>query len=131
MEENIILWLPWPPTVNSYYKAVRSAIYLSSKGRKYKETVEELVNEQAADIKLDMKLFVEVWLFPPDRRERDVDNYMKALLDAITHSGLWENDALIDQLHIYRGEVGSGKVRIEICEAGPLMKEDYKTETSG
>ena len=122
MDESIILWLPWPPTVNAYYKAVRSSIYLSAKGRKYKELVEGLVNEQAPGICLDFPLFVEVWLFPPDRRTRDLDNYMKALLDAITNAGTWTDDKLIDQLHVYRGCPGSGNVRIEICEAGPVLQ---------
>lgn len=121
IEEPIVLWLPWPPTVNGYWKAVRSSIYLSKKGRDYQKKIEEIVNEQIPDVKLTQKLFVEAHLFPPDQRIRDLDNYMKATLDSITKSGLWEDDSQIDQLHIYRGEVANGSVRIEICEAGPIM----------
>lgn len=122
MEESIVLWLPWPPTINAYYKPVRSSLYLSAKGRKYKARLEEIIHEQAPGISLEENLFVEVWLFPPDRRTRDLDNYMKALLDGITGAGIWLDDSQIDQLHLYRGCPGSGIVKVEICEAGPLLQ---------
>jgi crossover junction endodeoxyribonuclease RusA len=78
---------------------------------------------QAANLDtIDEPIFMEVYLYPPDRRKRDLDNYMKGLLDALTEAGLWTDDVLIDQLHIYRGEVVKlGSVRIEISEAGPIM----------
>jgi crossover junction endodeoxyribonuclease RusA len=69
---------------------------------------------------------MEVYLFPPDRRKRDLDNYMKGLLDALTNGKLWVDDSLINQLHIYRGEVVTdGSVRVEISEAGPVVPIGY------
>ncbi len=124
MEEQVIFWLPWPPTVNAYYKAVRSAIYLSKRGRMYKETCEPLIRQQIPDLELDVPLLCEVTLFPPDRRTRDLDNYMKALLDAVTLSKLWTDDALIDQLFIYRGEAGYSTVKVEVGDAGPVIPYD-------
>ena len=65
---------------------------------------------------------MDVVLYPPDKKRRDLDNHMKALLDAITHAGLWEDDEQIDQLQIYRGEiVKGGGARIEINPAGPIL----------
>jgi len=123
VNEDIILYLPWPPTVNSYYGTARSgAKFISKKGRVFRDALEEAIHEQVPGLKLDEALFLDVVLYPPDKRRRDLDNYMKALLDACTIAGLWEDDSLIDQLHIYRGErVLNGKVRIEISEAGPVM----------
>ena len=123
-DKGIVIWLPWPPTVNSYWKPVRNAIYLSRTGRLYKELVSERVAEQVSDIKipLDIGLLVEVTLYPPDNKGRDLDNYMKALLDGITATKLWEDDKQIDQLFVYRGEVTKGgSVRVEIHESAPLM----------
>jgi crossover junction endodeoxyribonuclease RusA len=66
---------------------------------------------------------MEVYLFPPDRRKRDLDNYMKGLLDALTVAELWTDDSLVDQLHIFRGEIVSGgSVRVEISDGGPVVR---------
>ena len=120
---NIELLLPWPPTVNSYYVKTRNGIFISKSGRKYRDALAESVNEQlGAFCALTSSLLVEVELYPPDRRKRDLDNYMKALLDACTKAGFWEDDSLIDQLFIYRGEVTrSGLVILKVGEAGPTI----------
>lgn len=123
INQDIVLHLPWPPTVNSYYKVTRNGQrYLDKKVREFRELVAQDVHEQMAGITLDDQLFMEVYLFPPDRRKRDLDNYMKGLLDALTNADLWDDDSLVDQLHIYRGEViKDGAVRVEISEAGPVV----------
>ncbi len=121
--EEIVLFLPFPPTVNSYYSAGHGKVrYVSRAGKLFREDVIEAVNEQCSGIQLDGRLNVEVVLHAPDRRTRDLDNDMTALLDAITHSGLWHDDEQIDQLSIMRGEVvKSGFSRIEINRAGPIV----------
>ena len=123
MTEDIILHLPWPPTINSYYKMTRNGQrYLDVKVREFRQKVADSINEQMPGLHIDEHIFMEVYLYPPDKRKRDLDNYMKGLLDAVTEAGLWEDDSLIDQLHIYRGEVTRmGSVRVEISEAGPIL----------
>jgi crossover junction endodeoxyribonuclease RusA len=61
-------------------------------------------------IALEGRLAVHITLFPPDRRKRDVDNILKALLDACEHAGCYESDSQIDELHITRQEVKKGGV---------------------
>ena len=124
MNEDIILYIPWPPTINDYYKMTQSGQrYLDKKVRKFREACAKAVHEQAPGLLLTDRLFVEAYMFVPDRRRRDLDNYNKGLLDGLTESGLWADDELIDQLHMYRGEVVKGGiVRIEISEAGPVVK---------
>lgn len=126
MEKDVVLYLPWPPSVNDYYKSGRQGQrYVSSRVREYRAAVLEAIAEQAPGLCLDHALFMEVYLFPPDRRKRDVDNGMKGLLDALTEAGLWEDDSLVDQLHIYRGVIiKGGSVRVELSEAGPLIQAD-------
>jgi len=51
------------------------------------------------------RLAVDIYVNPPDKRKRDLDNIPKALLDALTHAGIWEDDSQIDQLTITRGPV--------------------------
>jgi crossover junction endodeoxyribonuclease RusA len=63
---------------------------------------------------------VHVTAHPPDRRRRDLDNAMKALLDALGHGGVYEDDGQIDRLEIERGTVvpgGKVVVRITSMEA--------------
>ncbi len=54
---------------------------------------------------LEGRLAVHITLFPPDRRKRDVDNILKALLDACEHAGCYDSDSQIDELHIVRREL--------------------------
>ena len=124
MDNDIILYLPWPPTINDYYGVTRQGQrFLKTRATTYRKDVAQALHEQCPALFLDEHLFMEVYLYPPDNRKRDLDNYMKGLLDALTEGGLWEDDSLIDQLHIYRGvTTARGKVRIELSEAGPIMK---------
>lgn len=119
------LYLPFPPTVNNYYKKSKAGgRYISEKGRKFRAMVEECIIEQLPGEHITDKMLVEIVLFPPDRRQRDVDNYNKALLDAITEGKLWEDDKLIDQLFNYRGKVTSGgQTFVRITDAGPIITD--------
>lgn len=120
------LYLPFPPTVNNYYQKSKSGgRFISNKGRKFRADVAEAVADQIGDtVPIDYNLLVEIVLFPPDNRTRDVDNYNKALLDAITETGFWEDDKLINQLFNYRGETRSrnGSCYLRVSEAGPIIK---------
>ena len=117
------IFLPFPPTINSYYVKTARGVYISNKGRKFRAEVLDAVHEQLPNITIDDRMLVEVVLYPPDRKRRDVDNYNKPLLDALTQAGLWEDDSLIDQLFNYRGATTqSGRVFMRITDAGPLLQ---------
>lgn len=130
----IEFYTAFPPTVNSYYVKTRNGIFIGKKGKKFREQVALDIKEQLGGINtLADSLAVTVILAPPDNRTRDLDNYMKSLLDAITHSGLWEDDSLIDQLAIYRAKpiveikakakkaIAGGAVYVRIEESGPVL----------
>ena len=127
---NYELFLPFPPTVNNYYVKTKRGVFISMKGKKFRAEVEEAVNQQLPSVFIEDKMLVEVVLYPPDRRIRDLGNYDKALMDALTECGLWEDDSLIDQQFFYRGEVFNGEagnrkhgmVYMKISDAGPIMK---------
>lgn len=46
--------------------------------------------------------------YPPTRAVRDLDNLLKAPLDALTGAGLWLDDSQIRRLSIEWGEVRRG-----------------------
>ncbi len=96
--------------------------YIKAHGKKFRAAVEREVVEQVGYLNLCDPLYVEVVLYPPDKRRRDLDNYMKPLLDALTHAQVWEDDSLVDQLAIFRGvRVPSGMCTIKIDLGGPIM----------
>lgn len=63
------------------------------------------------------RLAVTIHAFPPDRRRRDLDNLMKALLDSLEHAGVYEDDSQIDMLQVFRADiVDDGEISISIEE---------------
>jgi len=113
----------FPPTINNYYAHTKRGVYIRSKGKEYREEVACDVRVQIPQlVSIGYSIFLSVVLYPPDRRVRDLDNYMKSLLDALTKAGVWDDDSCIDQLHIYRGErVRGGLVKLRIAECMPIV----------
>jgi len=65
---------------------------------------------------------VEIILFPPDARRRDIDNYNKALFDALTHAGVWEDDSQVKRMLVEWGPVTKkGRVEITISKYQPAV----------
>ncbi len=53
----------------------------------------------------------------PSNRIRDLDNYNKALFDALTHAGVWEDDSQVKRMLVEWGPViPEGKVEITISK---------------
>ncbi|HCH7884017.1 TPA: RusA family crossover junction endodeoxyribonuclease [Raoultella ornithinolytica] len=114
--------LPFPPSVNAYWRSpnkgpAKGKLLVSVAGRKFKHAVRAAVIEQLRDIPKPSSApaAVEIILYPPDYRRRDLDNYNKALLDALTYAGIWEDDSLVKRMAIEWGEnVKGGRVEITI-----------------
>lgn len=105
--------LPFPPSVNHYWRTVRigksNQTMISKKGREYrKNAILECMAQGVSNKKFDKRLSVEIVMNPPTRHKRDIDNYIKAPLDALTHAGVWLDDEQIDKLTITRGEIIRG-----------------------
>lgn len=81
--------------------------FISKAGKIFREAVAEECANQGI-VSLYGRLAVHIALFPPDRRARDVDNILKALLDACEHAGCYESDNQIDELHVIRQGIEKG-----------------------
>ena len=101
----INLTLPWPPSINTDWRNVKGRTLLSRKGREYKKTVTALVVVASAKLHLAHRLEVKIILHPPSRAKRDVDNSIKAVLDALQTAGVYKDDEQIDRLVVERGDV--------------------------
>lgn len=95
--------LPWPPSVNHYYRHVGPRVLISRDGRKYRETIVSLLGEQKIR-PFENAVELAVDAYPPDNRRRDVDNLLKCLLDSFTFGGLYRDDSQIKKLTITKRE---------------------------
>jgi Holliday junction resolvase RusA-like endonuclease len=113
----IELELPFPPSVNHYYRRVGPRTLISREGRRFREEVCDLLAAAEVD-PLAGPLQIEIEVYPPDRRRRDIDNSMKALLDALQHGGAYGDDSQIEDLRIKRRECfPEGKTLVRIRKA--------------
>lgn len=96
------LTLPWPPSVNHYWRHTRAGQhYISEKGKAFRlEVWAECRRLRVRRMRADVALVIE--LSPPDRRRRDSDNPIKSLFDALVHGGLMVDDDQVQQFHVYR-----------------------------
>jgi crossover junction endodeoxyribonuclease RusA len=103
----IELALPFPPSVNHYYRHVGARTLISRGGRAYRDAVVALLRPRRSQ-PLTGRLMVAIQIHPPDRRRRDLDNVQKSLLDALQHAGVYADDSQIDTLTITRRDPVSG-----------------------
>lgn len=60
---------------------------------------------------------VAIVFYPPNLVRRDLDNFLKAPLDALTHAGVWVDDSQVKKLTIEWGPIiKGGKIEILISE---------------
>lgn len=121
------LVLPFPPSVNTYWRSPNSGplkgrTLVSARGRAFQSEACAAIIEQLRRLPKPSSApaAVEIVLFPPDARRRDIDNYNKALFDALTHAGIWEDDSQIKRMLVEWGPVTQkGKVEITISKYEP------------
>ena len=115
-ENAITLTLPWPPSVNKYWRTFQGRMIIRAEGRSYRKAVADQVLIQRGAKHYAGKLRVNIEAFRPDNRRRDLDNLLKAVLDGCTHAGVWEDDSNIVDLRIYWAESIGGMLKVKVSE---------------
>ena len=106
--------LPYPPSINHYWRRVGPRTLISREGRRFRQRVLAILAARRIE-PLVGPLAVEVDIHPPDNRRRDIDNVQKALLDALQHGGAYEDDSQIVRLTIEkRQSVENGTTIVRI-----------------
>lgn len=117
----VLLTLPWPPSTNKIWRAVRGRVLASKAARVYKARVAAWL--PVGPVRpLTGRLIVWMTLHPPATLEQvwDIANREKALMDALTAQRVWVDDSQIDSLMLVRGKaVGEGYVELAIREYEP------------
>lgn len=108
--KKIQLRLPYPPSVNSYWRHIKSKsgghrTITSRKGRQYREDVIAATWDHRLPEPLVGPLSVSLWMYPPDERRRDLDNVQKPIWDALSAAGFYEDDSQIVENHSYKREI--------------------------
>lgn len=107
---SLTMTLPYPPSLNTYYRMVNGRILISAPGRLYRKTVQSTMwgsrslKEIVESCPLDGDISMGILSYPPDNRKRDLDNVLKSLLDALQHAGIYKDDNQIAKLSIERKE---------------------------
>lgn len=113
-----MLDLPYPPSINRYYRHVGYRTLISREGRTFRKNVCALLGgggprKPPAGGRIALCLDA----FPPDRRRRDMDNIQKPVLDAMQHAGVFEDDSQVDLLVTRRRDVmPDGRLAVEVLD---------------
>ena len=116
------LTLPYPPTMNTYWRRVGSHTLISREGRTFRRNVCALLDGGRRNPPTTGRIALAMDAFPPDRRRRDLDNLPKSVLDAIGHAGVYADDSQIDLLVIRRRDVVPGGRLLVTIEELPLQR---------
>lgn len=102
--------LPFPPSINGYWRTFRNRQIISKRGREYRSlAISELDRIGLLNESVSGDLTVRMVLNPPTRRKYDIDNFTKAVFDALTHAKFWNDDSQVVSLSIKKGSVMGNK----------------------
>ena len=122
--------LPYPPSVNTYWRRRGSQYYISDKGQKYRKDVQQIIRQLKLDIFTKSRLRIKVIADVPDSRRRDLDNILKGLLDSLIHAGFAEDDEQFDDIRVIRGvKVPGGRLGIKIQTIPELLIQTRGNQT--
>ncbi|EJH9744961.1 RusA family crossover junction endodeoxyribonuclease [Escherichia coli] len=109
--------LPYPPSLNTYWRRRGSQYYISDKGQKYRKDVQQIIRQLKLDIFTKSRLRIKVIADVPDSRRRDLDNLQKAVFDALTKAGFWADDVqVVDYRVVKMPVVKGGRLELTITE---------------
>lgn len=115
----MVITLPYPPSVNHYWRHFRGRTVISREGRTFRANVCALLAGGNGPRKPPAggRIALAMDAFPPDRRRRDLDNLQKPVLDALEHAGVYEDDSQIDLLITRRRQVATPpRLEIEVTD---------------
>ncbi len=108
--------LPYPPSVNGYWRTFRNRQIISKRGREYKKDVKAVMES----LNLDSELIagpIEFYMIinPPTLRRYDVDNFTKGVFDALSECKFWHDDEQVIEMNVKKGvKTKGGNVHVRV-----------------
>lgn len=113
--KSIKLVVPWPPSVNNYWRMGNGRIHLNRESMNFRSATRQACKLQADRRRFEDDIELVIAARAPDRRRRDLDNILKALLDSLVSAGLLLDDSQVAALHVFRlGPAKPGIVGMEL-----------------
>ena len=109
-------FLPYPPSINNYYgRAKNGRVYIKQAGVAFRRRLKVCVLLHGFKHTYTTPIKIDMIVYPPDNRRRDLDNIEKALFDALTKAEVWADDSLIRERRSRWGDVKQfGTIELEI-----------------
>ena len=97
MNHVLVLYLPYPPSFNHYWRNWRGHTVISAQGRAYRQFAILEVKRQWKGQAWPCPVEVCYTVTRPDRRRRDIGNLEKVLSDVLTAAGVWKDDCQVQR----------------------------------
>jgi crossover junction endodeoxyribonuclease RusA len=113
-----VIDLPWPPSLNHYYRRTANGVAIGKAGIRYRCMVRSIIVARRIR-QHDGRLAIAVLATPPDRRRRDLDNLWKCLLDSLQHAGMYLDDTSIKCQSIIMDDktTKGGRLTVQLWES--------------
>ena len=108
-----------PPSVNDYTERARNGgTILTERSREFKRTAYQSIGRYAPHKPSEKRIAVEVTIYAANKRDSDIDNRNKLILDALVEAQFIVDDNQVDEILTKRGKeiVDGGRVDIVLCE---------------
>ena len=92
--------LPWPVSVNALYRARGRRVYVSAKGKAFKQAC-GIIFAGTKMVYETERVWLDIEVHPPDNRRRDISNLIKIVEDALPW---FRDDSQVDEIKIKRCE---------------------------
>lgn len=90
-----------PVPINQKNSVIRGRVYLSKKYREAKNDLKEEVAVQYDGELLEEDLCLNVLFYFGDRRRRDIDAYLKIIMDSM-EGIVYKDDVQVNELHVFK-----------------------------
>jgi crossover junction endodeoxyribonuclease RusA len=125
---SVTFTLPYPPSVNRYWRSVRGRNILSKEAREYRERAHAAVIANGWRVTGPVR--VNFLAFAPDKRRRDADNLLKPMLDALVNAGAIEGDdsRYVRGVSVDWWGVDPGRERVEVVISEVVVGGEKENE---